>query len=274
MTAAAASLSGASFNTMCRSWRQTRKLSQLELALAADVSQRHVSWLETGKSSPSREMVVRLCEAMDIPLRERNVLLQAAGFSAMYAESQLGDPSMEPVLGALRRVLDHHQPFPAVVIDKAWDVLMLNESAQALFSSGLFASSDEGKSDATSEPLNLAYMTLHPEGFRPFITNWEVAAPEFIRRLKNEAFASGDRKLQQRLMGIVEAAGEVEVAFSVSQPILPVLPLELNINGLELSLFSVISTFGTPQDITTDELRVEAFYPTDEKTKAYFESVI
>lgn len=257
------------FQSICRQWRQFRKLSQLDLALAANVSQRHVSWLETGRSQPSREMVVRLSEAMDIPLRERNLLLQSAGFAAEYRESALEDPDMAPVLDALTHVLEHHEPLPAMVVDRFWNVRMKNRAADMLLAI-------DGDPDALLESvgsrgeINLALLTLHPSGLRKYISNWDQAAPSFILRLRNEAVASGDKAVQARFEEYIALAGDVGEASSVPVMQLPILPLELDIHGLALSLFSVISTFGTPQDITTDELRIEAFYPTDAATQAFF----
>jgi transcriptional regulator with XRE-family HTH domain len=257
------------FQSLCRQWRQFRKLSQLDLALAANVSQRHVSWLETGRSRPSREMVVRLSDAMDIPLRERNILLQRAGYSAAYRESPLDEPAMAPVLDAPNHVLQHHEPLPAVVVDRFWNVKKKNRAADLMLGIGGDPERMLENIGADGE-LNLALLTLHPQGLRPYISNWQQAAPSFIRRLKSEALASADPQLQSRLATYIELAGPMDQGDPVGERLLPVLPLELNINGLQLSLFSVISTFGTPQDITTDELRVEAFYPTDACTEEFF----
>jgi transcriptional regulator with XRE-family HTH domain len=260
----------ASFPSVCRQWRQFRKLSQLDLALAANVSQRHLSWLETGRSQPSRDMVVRLSDALDVPLRERNVLFQSAGFAPAYSESRLEDPAMGPVLDALNHVLEHHEPLPAVVVDRYWNVIRKNRAADLMLSLGgeparlLQETGDPGE-------LNLALMTVHPLGLRQYIENWEQAAPAFVRRLKREALASGDPELQARFQQIIDLAGPLDDSDPLAQSLLPVLPLELNIEGLKLSLFSVISTFGTPQDITTDELRIEAFYPADGATAAFFQ---
>jgi transcriptional regulator with XRE-family HTH domain len=261
-----------SFQSACRQWRQFRKLSQLDLALSANVSQRHVSWLETGRSKPSREMVVRLSDAMEIPLRERNVLLQSAGYASGYNETSLDEPAMKPVLEALNHVLQHHDPLPAVVVDRFWNVKKKNQAAGLLL--GLAGDPEIllNNIGATDE-INLALLTLHPQGLRQYITNWDQAAPAFIRRLKSEALACGDQKVGALFAGLFELAGPVDDGEPFTAGLLPVLPLELNINGLELSLFSVISTFGTPQDITTDELRVEAFYPTNEKTEAFFKNL-
>tara|TARA_R110002049_G_scaffold97067_3_gene236916 strand:+ start:2199 stop:3041 length:843 start_codon:yes stop_codon:yes gene_type:complete len=261
-----------SFQSLCRQWRQLRKWSQLDLALAADVSQRHVSWLETGRSQPSREMVMRLSDALDIPLRERNVLLQCAGYAPAYSETRLEEPVMAPILDALNHVLEYHQPLPAVVVDRFWNIKRKNRAADLILD---IVSDRENvhANNGTGSELNLALLTLHPGGLRPFIANWQQAAPSFIRRLRSEAMASCDVQLQQRLADYIALAGPMEHADDPSESLLPVLPLELNINGLELSLFSVISTFGTPQDITTDELRIEAFYPTDAQTEQFFTSM-
>ncbi len=258
------------FPVHCRRWRQLRKLSQLELALAADVSQRHVSWLETGRSQPSRDMVLRLSEAMDIPLRERNNLLRAAGFAALYRESPLDGPDMGPVLDALNRVLSHHEPLPAVVVDRFWNVRKMNNAAQLMLGVAGDVEALQRRIGG-GDVVNLALLTLHPEGLRRYISNWQQAGPSFIRRLRCEAHASGDPQLQSTLTRFIELAGPVEEGV-FSDPLLPVLPLELDVDGFALSLFSVISTFGTPQDVTTDELRVEAFYPGDDATRQFFEA--
>jgi transcriptional regulator with XRE-family HTH domain len=264
------------FRSVCRQWRQFRKMSQLDLALAANISQRHISWLETGRSSPSRAMVIRLSDAMDIPLRERNILLQSAGFASAYRETTLNEPAMAPVLDALNHVLLHHEPLPALVVDRFWNVKRKNRAADLLL--GI-----EGDTDAMLQrigadgEINLALLTLHPQGLRPYIKNWQQVAPSFVRRLKSEALASGDSKVRDHLARYIELAGPIVDADPAADPVnnslLPVLPLELDIHGLQLSLFSVISTFGTPQDITTDELRIEAFYPTDLKTRQFFQSM-
>lgn len=257
------------FKHICRQWRKFRKLSQLDLALAANVSQRHISWLETGRSHPSRDMVERLSDAMDIPLRERNVLLQAAGYAAVYSETELDEPIMAPVLDALNRVLQHHDPLPAIIIDRYWNVKKTNQAADLLLSIGGDPQVLQDKMGATGE-LNLALLTVHPQGLRPYIANWDQVLPSIIRRLRSESLASGDLGIQEQFAQYIELAAPGEESEPSSSSLLPVLPLELNINGLELSLFSIISTFGTPQDITTDELRIETFYPTDAKTEQFF----
>lgn len=267
--AASAAATRPEFKALFRRWRRHRKLSQLDLALSAGVSQRHVSWLETGRSRPSREMVIRLCEAMEIPLRERNALLQAAGYAAVYAERRLDEPDMRPVLDAIRHVLDHHAPYPAVAVDRAWNVLMQNDAAGGLLAlgKGAAALTAEGEDPDT---LNLALLTLHPDGLRRFIVNWAQAAPPFVRRLRSEAISSGDPTLHDRFERYITLAGPVDEGASADDGLLPILPLELDFDGLRLKLFSIITTIGTPQDVTADELRIEAFFPADEATERFF----
>lgn len=256
------------FPILCKQWRHARHLSQLELSENAAISQRHLSWLETGRSQPSRDMVLKLADALEIPLRERNSLLNAAGFAAHYRESGLDEPHMAPVKEALKKVLTHHEPFPAVVVDRKWNRVMGNAASEALFAFAGVPSDDD-----SPEPFNLAAATLAPDGLRRFITNWEVAVPLFVQRLRSEALASGEAEVIAHVEALIRGAGELPSLQATTQPLLPVLPLELALDDLKLSLFTVMSTFGTPQDITTDELRVEAFYPADNATRDFFEQV-
>lgn len=237
--------------------------------MEADVSQRHISWLETGRSQPSREMVIRLSEALDIPLRERNNLLRAAGFAPMYTERSFDEPDMAPVLDALNHVLKHHEPFPAIVIDRFWNILMMNEAGNMMFA--MTEVSEQFLADLGEDCRhNLAALTIHPDGMRRYISNWDQAAPAFARRLKREIAESGDGEHAQLINKLLQFAGPLAEPDMSAEALLPVLPLELQNADLRLSLFSVISTFGTAQDITTDEVRIEAFYPADKETEAFF----
>lgn len=258
----------ADFTISLKHWRKHRKMSQLDLALAADVSQRHVSWLETGRSQPSRAMVLRLAEALDVPLRDRNRILNTAGFTGIYTERGLDEPDMTPVLQVLTDVLKHHQPFPAIVVDRMWNIRMQNRAAEQLFSLRGDAA-DIWDAVGDSGERNLALLTVHPNGLRQYIRNFDSIAGAFVRRLKREVLESGDPAIAARLNQLATFVEDIEEA-PPGQPLLPVLPLEFDIEGIRLSLFSVISTFGTPQDITADELRIEAFYPMDVATAEYF----
>ncbi len=254
------------FPTLCRHWRRTRHLSQLDLAETAAISQRHLSWLETGRSQPSRDMVLRLAEALEVPLRERNTLLHAAGFAPQYRESSIHEPHMAPVREALTQILRHHEPFPAVVVDRKWNRVMGNPASDMMLS---LAGAPAAQSDE-EQIFNLAAATLAPEGLRRFITNEDVAIPLFVQRLRSEALESGETALISHVETLIRNAGDLPEHSGSPDPLLPVIPLELDINGLKLSLFTVISTFGTPQDITTDELRIEAFYPANNETRDFF----
>jgi len=256
------------FTDNLRDWRKHRKMSQLDLALAAEVSQRHVSWLETGRSKPSREMVIKLSDAMDVPLRERNSILNSAGFANVYSQKELSEPSMAPVSDILSDMLAHHNPYPAFVLDRQWNIKMKNDAADTLFQ--VLGDPEQVWRDVgdTGE-LNVALLTVHPAGLRKYISNWQEIAPAFMRRLKKEAFESGEKSMIVRYEQLRVHAGELADADN-HMDLLPILALEIDLGGPVLKLCSVISTFGTAQDITANELRIETFYPADELTRKYF----
>lgn len=257
------------FGGLLRHWRTSRRLSQLELALATDVSQRHVSFLESGRARPSRGMVMRLSEALCVPIRERNALLHAAGFSAAFGRSDLSAPAMTPVREALRFMLDHHEPYPAIVVDREWNLVMTNQGLPRLF--GLVGDLEQAVAATCGDrPANVYRLTFHPAGLRPYIANWSQVAPHLLQRLMRQATDTGSEAshaLLEELLG----DGSLPRHWggpAFDEPLEPVLSLELAVAGHALRLFSVISTFGTPQDVTTDELRVESFFPADETTAA------
>jgi len=261
------------FETELSRWRQYRKLSQLELALVAEVSQRHISYLENGRAKPSRSMLVRLCDAMLIPYRERNNLLNLAGFAAVYQERSLDEPVMQPILNAIDSMLTVHEPLPAIVVDRFWNVVKHNKAAENWFS--MLLNTPEMQTLIAQEgSLNLALVTMHPKGLRQYISNWEEVFPLFVRRLIQEVNLSGDSAVKEKLSGYLSMSELTsQEPLAKHEDLLPVMPLKLNIDGLKLSLFSIISTIGTAQDITADELRVESFYPADDATKHYFASL-
>lgn len=271
--ASAYSSTDASFNFALKHWRKHRKMSQLELALAADVSQRHLSWLETGRSQPSRDMIIKLSEAMDVPLRDRNQFLKLAGYASLYQERDLQEPVMEPVIGVLKDMLRHHEPYPAFVLDRQWNIKMKNQAADTLFN--IMGDPDSLWQDiGDAGEKNIALLTVHPKGLRRFISNWSEVAPPFIQRLKKEAMESGSNTMLNRVAQLEAYVNDSEIAqdsqSSQHQELLPILPLEIDLGGPVLKLCSVISTFGTAQDITANELRIEAFYPADETTRKFF----
>ncbi len=260
----------ASFGPSLRAWRTSRRLSQLELSLTAEISQRHLSWLETGRSKPSRNMVVQLAEALDVPLRDRNRLLESAGFAALYRESSLDDEQMSQVREALNRIITQQMPFPSLVMDRHWNVLMMNESAKALLAS--VAGADWWSTHGDGQQ-NLALLTLHPQGLRPLISNWDEAAHAFIQRLRLDLERATDNDLRARLEGLI-ALADYTPAPAPTAPLLPLLTIDLNLGTACLRLFTTLSTFGTAQDVTTDELRIESFFPVDDESEALLRTLV
>ncbi|MGQ0619750.1 MAG: helix-turn-helix domain-containing protein [Panacagrimonas sp.] len=253
----------AAFGRLLRECRRTRRLSQLDLALNAEVSQRHLSFLESGRARPSRDMVVLLAQALDLPLDTRNRLLNAAGFAQLYPRRSLDAGAMLPVRMALERMLAAHEPFPAVVVDRAWNLVMSNRAAPKLFAllGGLEAMS------ARVGGTNLLRLTLHPQGLRPFIANFEEMAVPLLARTAREAadHPALDALLQEvlRYPGLPARSRVVDWA----APMLPVLPTRFVVGGVELSLISTLTSFGTPLDETADELRIENLFPADEASE-------
>lgn len=251
------------FPGLCRQWRQQRGLSLLALATAASVSQRHLSWLESGRSRPSCAMVLRLAEAMSLPLREQNRLLQAAGYAPRYLESLLDAPCMELVNDALHKILSHHLPYPALVLDRHWNWVTGNAAAEYLL--------DLAGVSLTESAFNLAEATLSESGLLRYVRNRETALPQFLQRLRYEASVRGDTAFLSRIESLARQLALPQPDEQVDyEPLLPVIPLVLDFKGVQLSLFTVLSTFGTPQDLTTDELRIESFYPADSQTREFF----
>ena len=258
-----------SFGALLRHWRTSRKLSQLELALQSTVSQRHLSFLESGRARPSQQMVLQLAEVLEVPLRERNTLLTAAGFAPFYRQRGLSEQDMAAVHDALTRTLAHHEPYPAVVVDRDYDVLLANRAFTAML--GLFGEPAQVWAACCPDgPPNLLRLTFHPAGARPFIRNFDEVGPFMIQRVYRELAAMKSSKalaLIETLRSDPSIPSQWMSATASATPA-PVLPLVLGRDGVELRLFSMISTFGTPHDITTDEIRVETFFPEDSASEA------
>ncbi len=254
------------FADVLRRWRQRRRLSQLDLALASGVSQRHVSFLESGRAQPSRTMILQLSDCLDVPLRERNDWLAAAGFAPMFKARRLDDPHMAQVLGAVRMMLDNHAPFPAAAIDRAWNIRLTNAAFDTL---GAIMGEDVW-TRVGGPPRNLMRLFFHPEGVRPLVLNWSAIAPLLWHRAQREADALGGEDMRSLLAELRPFQDEHTLAGASAAAMVPVLPLEMGTGGQRISLFSVIATFGTAQDITADELRIESFFPADEETERMF----
>jgi transcriptional regulator with XRE-family HTH domain len=249
--------SSAPVGSLLRGWRERRRLSQLQLSADAGVSSRHLSFLETGRSRPSREMLLHLAEHLEVPLRDRNALLLAAGYAPAYGESALDAPELDVVRDALDLLLEAHSPYPALVVDRRWDLVAANASAAILL---------EGVSPALlGPPTNVLRASLHPDGVAPRILNLHDVAEHVITRLRRQAELSGDAELvalADELSGYPSASAvapraELHGAERV------VIPLHLRVGDEVLSLFSTLATFGTAVDVTVAELAIESFFPAD-----------
>jgi transcriptional regulator with XRE-family HTH domain len=256
MTALATADAG--FGTMLRTWRSSRRMSQLELASASGVSSRHLSFIETGRARPSREMVVHLAEQLDVPLRARNTLLTAAGFAPLYRETPLSAPEMDAARSAIDLILERH-PYPAVAVDRGWDVVNANGPALALI---------EGVAPALlGPPINVYRITLHPDGLQSRIVNRDEYAAHMLERLQQQVAVSADPDLAALLDEMRGYVGELPPSAHVpSAQVL--LPMRLRVGDHVLSMMSTISVFGTPVDITLSELALELFFPADAATAA------
>lgn len=246
------------FGGLLRDWRQRRRLSQLELANAAGVSARHIGFVETGRSRPSRAMVLRLGRVLDVPPREQNRMLVAAGLAPVYGERPLDDPHMAAVRAGVRRVLTAYQPYPCLAVDRHWDIVALNAGAALL---------TDGVAPHLLERPNALRIALHPDGLAPRIRNLGQWRHHLITRLRREAELSGSARLYRLLDEIEDYPG----GFATEEPDLGgvVVPLELTApDGRPLSFLSTVTTFGTALDLTAAELSIEAFLPADAETAA------
>jgi transcriptional regulator with XRE-family HTH domain len=246
-------------------WRKRRGLSQLQLALVTDCSQRHISFLELGRTKPSREMVHRLAVALDVPLRHGNELLLAAGYAPVWTETQLDARALAPISDALDYMLSQQEPFPAVVLDRRWNVLRANKGAIALIEF-LVGPVMPGVT------LNLADALVAPDVLRPHLSNWSDVVRYFLRGVEADAAADGTAETEDLLKRLLSYEG-VRSLMSPAVPLAtegPVLPMHFQKGGTGLRLFTTIATLGTPRDITLQEIRVESFFPMDDETRDVF----
>jgi len=249
--------------TMVREWRTTRRLSQLELALEANVSPRHLSCVETGKAQPSRDMIARLADALGMPLRERNALLVAAGFAPRYRETELASPEMAPIRRAIEFILQHQEPYPAIVTNRHWDILLMNESTRRIF---------QILRPGGPRHVNMLRQIFDPQDMRSVLRNWEELAIDVLRHLHNQvAVAPSDEKARALLDEVlaypgVPAQWRTRELGSAPQPLLNTV---FGKGDLQLRFFSTITTFGTPHDVTLDELRIECSFPADDATAEF-----
>jgi transcriptional regulator with XRE-family HTH domain len=257
------------FGTRLRWWRERRGLSQLDFAGAAGTSQRHLSFLESGRTAPSQDMVLRLATALDLPLRQQNALLLAAGYAPIWRESDLTAPELARVNSALDHMLVQQEPFPGFVVDRRWNLLRANAGAARL--TAFLIASTPTDPTPRSRP-NLADALVSPDGLRPFIVNWEEVALYFLRGVQADASADGTAEtaaLLRRLLAYPGIPGLSQVP-ALEAPPGPVLAIHFRKGGTSLRLFTTIATLGTPQDVTLQEIRIECFFPADEQTAETF----
>ena len=256
--------------SLLKQWRRARRMSQQDLAMASEVSTRHISFVENGKSSPSREMVLVLASALDMPLRERNVLLASAGFAPAYRESKLSDPDMAGVRQVLDIILEHQEPYPAIVLDHVWNLVRMNAAGMRVL--GRFL----GERPDPALLKNVMHALFHPDGFRPWVVNFDDVASAVIDRLYREAMIEPEGSPARTLLAELEAyegvsakmrSVDLERAFSVA------IPLHLRKGDVDVRFLTTITTLGTPLDVTAQELRIESYFPADAQTRAWVESL-
>ena len=253
------------FSESIKYWRNNRGLSQLELSLDANVSSKHISFLETGKSQPSKEMVIHLSQVLNIPLFERNRILEQSGFAKIYSNNDLEKVDMQPVYQAISLMLENHNPYPAVVFDWDWNLLMDNTSFQ------MINAHIKKINPQFSDNNNFMELLFDPNGYRPFIENWNEFAYVLLQRIYRERSLRPDQhnRLLQNIFQFPDIPSDWQNNINDTN-INPMLSVTLNIGDIRLKLFSTLATFGTPVDITMQEIVIEQYFPADEFTKQFF----
>jgi transcriptional regulator with XRE-family HTH domain len=248
---------------LLKEWRQVRRQSQLDLALDAGISTRHLSFVESGRANPSRDMVLLLAEALHVPFRERNELLTAAGFAAIYRDTGLNAPDLTHARKAIDLILQHQEPYPAVVMDRYWNLLDSNRAARRLFEFLLGGSAPPG-------PPNVIRLMFHPAGVRQWVSNWESVAASLIQRMHREAVGGAPDDMTRKLLEEAAALAGVPprmIARGMDGPVLPLLPVQFRKDQLAMDFFSTVTTLGSPRDVTLQEIRIECFFPANEATE-------
>ena len=255
--------SRASVATLLRQWRERRKTSQQALALDAGVSTRHLSFVETGRARPNRDLLLSLARSLDIPLRARNELLTAAGFAPIYRETKLDAPAMTQVRRAVDFMLKQQEPYPAIVLDRHWNIVAANDAMSRL--TRLFLSPQEA---AAAGAPNIMRLTYHPKGLRSWIVNWEETASAYIQWLHRDLLRTGEEKTAALLDELLSYPGIPRewLSLDIDASTDPFLAMEFRKNDVRLRFFTTIASLGTPYDITLHELRIESFFPADDAT--------
>jgi transcriptional regulator with XRE-family HTH domain len=255
--------SGAPVGKLLQFWRKARHMSQLSLAIEAGVSSRHLCFIETGRAKPSRAMLLLLSQTLDVPLRERNTLLLAAGLAPEFSESALDAPALEVVRGALDAMLEQQEPYPAVVMNRHWDIVRANRAATNLFGFLL-----EGQ--ALRDSSNVLRLMFHPDGLKPFVQNWDAVVESLLLRAQREAVGGVKDDALELLLGELLAYPGAPAALGrgaeSANLALPIIPVSFRKAERAYDFFSTVTTLGTPQDITAQEIRIECFFPANPRT--------
>jgi transcriptional regulator with XRE-family HTH domain len=259
--------------SLLKQWRGLRGRSQLDISVDTGISQRQISFIESGRSVPSRSTLIGIAQALEVPLRERNALLLAAGYAPLYSDAAWNSDEMKSLNRALERMLAQHEPYPAIVMDRYWNVLLANGAAPRFFNCFIDLS-------GRPSPRNLLHLMFDPKGMRPFIANWEVVAKSLLQRVHREAVGhvvnQKTRELVAELLAYPGVSPDWRVAEALSG--LPMIPLSFVKDGTTLNYFSLVTTVGAPQTIAAQELRVECLYPADDETEVshgkLFQSVL
>ncbi|MFB9121981.1 XRE family transcriptional regulator [Paraburkholderia dipogonis] len=258
-----ASAASRTVGDLLREWRQRRRMSQLLLAAEADISTRHLSFVESGRAVPSREMVMHLAERLDVPLRARNALLVAAGYAPLFRERALSDPQLAAAREAVELVLKGHEPYPALAIDRHWTIIAANNALAPLLTGA--------SPELLKPPVNALRLSLHPEGIAASIVNWHAWREHILARLQRQIDVSGDSTLSalRDELAAYPAPPDAEAAGHDNATVNQIaVPLRLRTPIGALSFFSTTTVFGTPVDVTLSELAIEAFFPADQQTAA------
>ena len=252
----------AQLGALLRHWRDVRGRSQIDLSLDSGISQKHISQVESGRSVPSRQILIDIADALDVPLRERNSLLLAAGYAPMYAEGSWDSEEMQSITRVLKRMLHQNEPYPAVAMDRSWNVFMANEAAPKFFNRFFDMSARKG-------PRNMLHLVFDPEGMRPFVVDWPVVARSLIQRVYRESVGrvvdDGTRELLNALLAYPDVESEWQAPKASST--LPVIPLSFAKDGKVLNYYSMVTTVGTPLTLCAQELRIECLCPADDATE-------
>jgi transcriptional regulator with XRE-family HTH domain len=256
---------------MLREWRAVRRRSQLEVAMDAGLSQRQFSFIESGRSAPKRETVLAIATALDIPLRERNTLLLASGFAPMYSDVAWSEPEMQSIKAAVDRMLRAQEPYPALLMDRYWNVLSDNHATWRFFGKFVDMEARAAQHVAERKPRNLLHLMFDPTGMRPFIHDWPRVSQSLLQRVHREAVGRTMDERTQKLLNTLLAYPGAAVGAPADldgASDLPMIPLSFERDGAVLNYFSMVSTVGTPRTIAAQELRVECLFPADEATEA------